>query len=394
MMTMEVWEMSLISKKRKTYGKKEVAFVTMPKYHSSAVIILLVVFISSLVWLPSSYGASEEEIWQTTEEEQIYDNNVSDLTFPTTNNTTKMAESVGENFGLLPLKPGKDIRDQQSSTKYKYIFSDESTVEIEIKKEAKNLDEPPSLLVSGFPSIVLNLHFSDSMIYGNTEPEKINITENLIEEVGIPRSLTSENISYWEREEFNGAYVKIYLDYMGMKVTNCYFHAGFYLDSGQLASFAVTSIYNISVEPYLTEYGAKHFALQKWQQYDENKSYTSVSVEGFTIVQNKLMYHVWVSNCVNETIETNSGTYRSESVDVQKYYVDVQNGNVTLGEGYGTTGDRTKIDDDSFLPFATAPQLLIVVVLAVVLSARRKNTESKRSLPKRTITKGRARYFD
>ncbi len=277
-----------------------------------------------------------------------------------------MAESLGKTFDLLPLRSGKEIRSQQYSVEYKYVFSDESSIKIEIKKEEKDLDEPLPPEVGGFPSPILKLNFNDSTIHGKTKQERINITSLLIERVGIPLALHSDNISYWEREKFNGAYVEIYLDHKGMKVSNCYFRTGFYLDSGQLASIVLTSIYNITVEPYLTEYGAKHFALQKW-----NNSYTSATVEGFVIVQNKLMYHVWVSNCVNETIETDSGTYRSESINVQKYYVDVQNGNVTEGVGYATGGDRVKIDDDSsFLPAFTTPLLITATTTAAFIGKK------------------------
>ena len=190
------------------------------------------------------------------------------------------------------------------------------------------------------------------------------------EKYGVPLN-DSENTSvdYFRDEYYSLTYinVKIYQTYNGENVVTSYIESRRSLnDEGDtvkdIRGIYIGPWYNITVEPYLTEYGAKHFASLEF-----GCSPDKATVEGFAVIDNKLTYHVLVAITKKVIVDESSGKYYMSTIG-QNYFVDVQSGEVIEGEGYASGGDMfTPDDDSSFLPAFSTPALIIVAVAVTVV---------------------------
>ena len=340
----------------------------------------------------------EHQIWDIPENERVYDNhlNSSSLLFPSTTNSTDMANDLGMKFGdkeitefnsfeaSYDLGYLEGLLGEEKNEHYQYYYTDDGFLEIAMDSE-------------GVP---IEIQFALTEKENISTEQFADEVKQIVETIGVPfDGSETEAQRFYMRDYgdqvFDFMEIQIWQTYKEKRVVSSRIEARSTLNSEKdkivvLRSIYIGPWYNITVEPYLTEYGAEHFALEAW-----GGSYTSVSVNGFVVVNNTLMYYVGVVNQEKVTVDEEKGSYY-ESIQSQSLFVDVQNGNVTVGKFIATdSGTITPNEENgSFLPFATAPQLLIVVMLVALLSTWKNTVETKRSLPKRTITKGRVRDSD
>ncbi len=348
----------------------------MSKYYSLAVFIFFLFLTSCITMVSSSHGATEEEIWLVPEEERVYDNHInsSNLLFPYTTNITRFAIDLGNISGnreileyiefmsddLGEVEHALSNNMESEHLHYRYKYTDNGFLEVAFDHAGNIIQMQVSL--SNRTNISTD-DFADEV--------KLEL-----EQIGLPLD-GSENVSVEIYTRHNGGEairLRVYQTYKGRNVYSSSIETGTALnEEGNMASgigsLYVGAWYNITVEPYLTEYGAKCFALPEGWGPD-----TNISLDDFAVVQNKLMYHVVVVYEERVFVNESSGAYY-DSTQIQHYFVDVQDGNVTMGRFLATNGDTTTPDDDdsSFLPAFTTP--FIIAAAAAVVSMNKRHRE-------------------
>jgi len=342
---------------------------------------LIVVTVLGGFNLSQGEAPGETEIWNSpfeNEEDRVYDNSVNDV-WPAGDTALSVAEDIAERCNLTPIEFVNETtseNDTQARQFYKVLKMKSVGVSTNSSEWMGMLiDENDHVMEIVFSRWCENRAAWQEFDINYAEEKGMEFQVEFLEKLGFHvEKLGDMNYTHYiesrvDNSEYEGFHdfetafaASLTQVYDGRKIENSGIYTTF-IDS-RINTIRIYPWYNITVEPYLTEYGAKHFALESW-----GPSYTNISVSGFAVVENKLMYHVLVTNRERVIVNETTGAYFN-SIETQHYFVDVQSGQVTVGKFSATDGGTITPGEDnsSLLPVAMVPQLLMVMVLVAALS--------------------------